>query len=151
MTKKITERAQALWHRFVPNREAREGILYIFFGGLTTLVNWVVYFSFVRLMGGSSPTPLVTNISNALAWVLSVLFAYVTNKKYVFRGGRGGLRELALFFSARVSSYLIFDLLFFNLFTVVFRLPHGAVKIMANVLVVAYNYFASKFVVFKGK
>ena len=54
-------------------------ILYLFFGGCTTLVNIIVYYICSR-MG------LRTSLSTVIAWALSVLFAYVTNRKFVFKG-----------------------------------------------------------------
>ena len=72
----------------------KEIVLYVFFGGLTTLVNFVVYLGLKNLFG----VPMVA--SNIIAWVVSVLFAYVTNKIYVFESKdtspRAILRELFL-------------------------------------------------------
>jgi putative flippase GtrA len=81
-----------------------------------------------------------------------VLFAYVTNKRYVFkskakRAAAG--RELALFFTARLGSYFLFDVGLYNLLVVGFSLHHAPVKIVANVCVVVFNYVASKWGIFK--
>ena len=134
--------------------------LYVFFGALTTLVNWIVYFLVTRLLGlngyeqGSGPYQLVANIGNVAAWVLAVLFAYFTNKKFVFQSKAdaktGAWREFWLFVSARLASLVIFDVALFNL---LLRLGMNADgdKLLMNVLVILFNYFASKLVIFRKK
>lgn len=57
-------------------KKYREIILYLFFGGCTTLVNIVSYYMCSRIGMG-------TAVSTVIAWVLSVLFAYATNRKFV--------------------------------------------------------------------
>lgn len=85
-------------------KKYEEIIAYVFFGGLTTLVNIVVFF-------------IVNDVlhvhylaANAAAWLASVLFAYVTNRKWVFKSKCSGasaiLREMMLFIGARVMSGL---------------------------------------------
>ncbi len=129
---------------------------YILFGVLTTLVNYAVYWLMTLLTGmrsraaDSTDYVLRANISNLTAWVAAVLFAFVTNKKYVFRSSRGwrdgALKELLLFFAARAASYLIFDLLLFTL--CLYIMPDLLDKLLMNVLVVIFNYFMSKKLVF---
>lgn len=142
--------------RFVPPA-LLQAVSYVFFGALTTLVNWGIYFAGTAALRpeqyrGTPTHALLLNLINIAAWALSVLFAYATNKRYVF-GSRAeklsALRELGLFVSARVASYLLFDLALYNLMVFGMGLAHGWVKILMNVLVVAFNYFASKFVIFK--
>lgn len=133
-----------------------EAVSYIFFGGLTTLVNWLVYFLMIQLLQpeNSQNQALLFNITQISAFALSVLFAFLTNKKYVFfsKTKKGAvLRELFSFFSFRIGSYLVFDLLLYNVFVFSFHINHWLTKIFMNVLVVIANYFASKFVVFRNK
>ena len=138
----------------------RELILYVVFGFLTTLVNWIVYFLVTRLLGlngyeqGSDPYKLIANIGNVAAWVLAVLFAYFTNKKYVFQSTAdaktGAWREFWLFVSARVASLLIFDASLFNLLLIL-GVNADADKLLMNALVILFNYFASKLVIFRRK
>ncbi len=138
----------------------RELFNYALFGALTTLVNWGVYFALTTLLNpegypaDSAQRKLILNASQLAAWVLSVIFAFVTNKRYVFKSQavRGGaLRELLAFSSARVLSYLLFDVLVYNLFVFSLGVSHSFTKVLMNVLVVLFNYFASKYVVFRGK
>ncbi len=143
--------------KLISNPHIREMFFYVLFGGLTTLVNWVVYFISAALLrpeqyAGTAAEALLLNAINILAWVLSVLFAYVTNKRYVFQSKEkkaGAVREFFLFLSARVMSYLLFDLLFYNALVFGAQMDHRWVKILMNVLVVVFNYFASKLVIFK--
>lgn len=134
-----------------------EMAVYIFFGVLTTLINWVIYTLLTFALGmetypeGSGSYLFIGNVSNAVAWVVSVLFAFITNKRYVFKSNttreNGAWKEFGLFVSARVLSLLIFDLGLYTL--LLFVLPHQVDKILMNVLVVVFNYLASKLVVFK--
>ena len=155
---------QQIWNRIKAlirdKQKLRELILYVVFGGLTTAVNWVVYFLVTRLLGihgmeaGSGAYKLTANIGNIAAWVLSVLFAFFTNKKYVFQSNtnrnNGAWREFWLFVSARVASLIIFDLALFNLLLLL-GMNADWVKLLMNVLVIIFNYVASKWVIFRKK
>lgn len=142
------------------NQKQRELATYALFGVLTTLVNWGVYFALtwaLRAEGYPQDSPalrLILNGSQLSAWVLSVVFAFLTNKKYVFRSDarRGSAwRELVAFASARVLSYLLFDVALYNLCVFSLGIGHGITKLTMNVLVVLFNYFASKYVVFRRR
>ncbi|MCB7305817.1 GtrA family protein [Bariatricus massiliensis] len=114
---------------------------YLFFGVLTTLVNMTVYY--VCYQGGN----MSNTGSTAAAWLVSVVFAFVTNKQYVFDGGvwtlRGALGEGIRFAGGRLGTgavelvlmYLTVDLLGF---------PGILMKAAANVLVIVLNYVISK-------
>lgn len=138
----------------------RELILYVIFGVLTTAVNWVVYLAVTGLLGmnaaaeGSARFVLISNAGQVLGWILSVLFAYATNKRFVFQSHAGmksgALKEFFLFVSARVASLVIFDLLLFNALLLL-GMNDKWDKLLMNVLVVIFNYVASRFVVFKKK
>ena len=145
---------------FSDKKRTREIALYVLFGVLTTLVSWAVYLAFTRLMGigkmeeGSGRYVLVSNLGQVISWIAAVLFAYFTNKKYVFQskaGAKDGAwREFWLFVSARVASLLIFDLLLFNV-CLMLGMDDRVDKLLMNVLVVIFNYAASKWVIFKKK
>lgn len=130
--------------------------VYLFFGVLTTLVNWVVYEALKALLGlaaypqGSPAWTLIANVCQGIAWVASVLFAYGVNRRYVFESDtrRGDFfKEMWQFISSRALGYLLFDLLLFNIF-LLFMADRPA-KLIMNVFVIIYNYVASRFVVFK--
>ena len=136
MVQKIKDLVQKHW----------DILSYLFFGGLTTVVNYLVYLPCYNLLSLSAA------ISNAIAWVIAVAFAYLTNKPFVFRSHDWSLKtvvpELAKFVTCRIGSGLLetgilfvcVDLLQWN----------GNVwKLITSVLVVILNYVASKLVVFK--
>ncbi len=124
----------------------KEVILYLLFGGLTTLVNFATYAALAHLLHW--PTVL----STAVAWFLSVLFAYITNKIWVFESRtntlRALLRETLAFFACRVFSGVL-DLLIMWVCVDLLFLNDLVIKILSNVLVVVLNYLFSKLWIFK--
>ena len=122
----------------------KEIIMYLVFGVLTTVVNIVVYFLSAELLN------INYLISNALAWFLSVLFAYITNIKYVFESSSQNiLKEAVSFFSSRLATGIL-DMVLMWLF-VYFNVVNDVIaKVIVNVIVVVLNYVLSKLVVFKG-
>lgn len=123
-------------------------IVYLVFGVLTTVVNYIVYLPCYNLLGLSAA------VSNAVAWVFAVAFAYVTNKPFVFRSHDWSWKvvfpELTKFVACRVASgvmetailFVTVDLLFWD---------GNMMKLVTSVLVVILNYVASKLLVFKNK
>ncbi|MDR2355577.1 MAG: GtrA family protein [Clostridiales Family XIII bacterium] len=124
-----------------------ELVSYIFFGALTTLVGFGTYAAAYYVLPVRGTTP-----SNLVSWVAAVLFAYCTNRKWVFQSEATGLqnvlKELLSFGSARLFALLAET---FLLWLLVDRLymPNLPVKLVLNVLVVVLNYLLSKFWVFK--
>lgn len=124
----------------------KSAILYVMFGGLTTIINIAIYAicHYIFIIGN--------NTSNVIAWVVSVLFAYLTNKIYVFECKKTGytslLNELLLFFCGRLASGFL-DILLMYYWVNVKNLPALIVKIIVNIIVIILNYLISKFVVFK--
>ena len=121
---------------------------YLFFGGLTTAVNYVVYLPCYNWLGFSAA------VSNAIAWAVAVAFAYLTNKPFVFRShdwsAKTVVPELSRFVSCRVGSGLAETLILF--LAVDLMGWNGNIwKLLTNVLVVVLNYIGSKFLVFKNK
>ena len=138
----------------------REVIVYLFFGGLTTLVSWVVYFSMTALLGpenyetGSAAQKLILHGSQWTSWLLSVLFAFFTNKRFVFKSEEkraGARREFLRFASARLIGYFLFDAFLYDAFIYRLGVDHRITKVLMNVLVVIFNYFASKYLIFRRK
>ena len=121
-------------------------ILYIIFGVGTTLVNIVTYFLFRKI--GLSIT-----VSSVLSWILAVLFAYVTNKLYVFESKNTGfsetVKECILFYLGRVAT-LVLDLIILLIFVKKLNFNELVIKILSNVIVIILNYVISKLFVFKS-
>lgn len=126
----------------------REIVLYVFFGGLTTLVSIASYWILVDFLH------MHYMAATVLSWILSVTFAYVTNRKWVFLSRAHGflpvLRELVLFYAARLLSGVMEMGLMFGGVSIL-HLNDKAVKIFANVLVIIANYILSKCFVFRKK
>ena len=121
----------------------KEIIMYLVFGVLTTVVNIVVYYIFSNLLH------MNYLFSNAMAWFLSVLFAYVTNRKYVFDSKNNQIiKEAISFFGSRLATGIMDMVLMW--FLVNFNIVNDVVaKVVDNVIVVILNYILSKLVVFK--
>lgn len=162
---------QRLWEKY------REIITYLVFGVLTTVVGFGTYFVILTVAEkgfGILPTDSGYNAvrvaAQVLQWVLAVLFAYFTNKRFVFRAEKGNeARRLTEFFAARLfslgaDSLVTFGVIFllgrvgyetFGItidilvsFTVSFT-PDFWGKMAAAVVVIVLNYLLSKFIVFK--
>lgn len=122
-----------------------EVILYLFFGGLTTIVSIGSYVIFLRILEGNAL------IANIISWVFAVLFAYITNRIWVFhsknKGIRSVLKELASFFSGRIATLVMEEAI---LWVGIEWLSMGniLIKIIAQVFVVIANYIISKFFIF---
>ena len=121
---------------------------YLFFGGLTTVVNYLVYFPCYYWLGISA------TVSNVIAWIVAVAFAYVTNKPFVFRSHDWRWKtvapELTKFVGCRIGSGLLETAIIF--LTVDLLSWNGILwKIITSVLVVLLNYVASKLLVFRKK
>lgn len=126
----------------------REIVSYIFWGVMTTAVNYAAYF----LLRNVFLVPLVAG--NIAAWAVSVLFAYFVNKLFVFRSKdwtwRVALRELWQMVASRIFS-LGLETGILWLFVEKLLLNEFIVKLAANVLVVIVNYVLSKFIIFNKK
>ena len=122
----------------------RELLLYILFGILTTVVNIFAYLFCSKFLN----IPYL--ISNILAWFFSVLFAYITNRIWVFESENTNiLKEISLFFSSRLFSGIL-DTILMILFIDVLLIDDFLSKIVIAVVVVIVNYVLSKRVIFKN-
>lgn len=120
-------------------------LLYLFFGGCTTLVNVVVYGLCAHVAA------LSTTVSTVVAWVAAVLFAYITNRTWVFesraRTAPDILRELWSFLLCRLATGAL-DLAIMYLCVDRLGLPDIPIKLLSNLLVIVLNYVASKLIIF---
>ena len=125
-----------------------EVLSYLIFGVLTTVVNYLVYIPVYNMLGLSAA------VSNMIAWAVAVVFAYLTNKPFVFKSNDWSAKtvipELIKFVSCRIASGVAETLIL--LITVDILGWNGNVwKLVTSVLVVVLNYFASKFLIFRKK
>lgn len=124
----------------------RDILMYLIFGVLTTIVNYIVFLPVYNWMALSAA------VSNAIAWVVAVAFAYLTNKPFVFKSHDWSWKtvapELTKFVSCRVASGAMETVIL--LITVDVLGWNGNIwKLITNILVVIVNYFGSKLLVFK--
>ena len=129
-------------------KKYKEGLLYLFFGVLTTLINIVVFYVFTKVI------TLDELVANVIAWVIAVLFAYVTNRIWVFNSHCetkvAFLKEIVSFYGGRVFTLLVEEAMLF-VFIKLLSLNALAVKIVAQVVIIVLNYVISKLFVFKKK
>ena len=126
----------------------REVFWYLVCGAGTTAVNLVCFWCCANLLR----TP--TAVSTAIAWLFSVVFAYITNRTFVFHSQNSGLaailREMTAFFGARIFSGAL-DVALMVIFVDGLHLPEMWMKMAVNVLVTVCNFVASKWIVFREK
>ena len=124
----------------------KEQILYVFFGGLTTIINWGAYALCYNVLGVSNVPSVI------IAWILGVAFAFVTNKIWVFESRsfdtKTVLRELWTFVAARLATGLL-DLGIMYLAVDVLGGNGNVWKLISNVVVIILNYVFSKLIVFR--
>ena len=129
-------------------KKYRQMILYVLFGGITTVINMAVYALCYEICGMSNV------LSTVLAWLVSVLTAYITNKIWVFESRafdrKTIAREMASFFGCRIATgvldvgimYAAVDVMGWN----------GTLwKMISNVFVIILNYIASRLLIFREK
>lgn len=127
-------------------KKYRELVWYVICGGMTTVVNIVTYGVCADILG------IHYLVSNFIAWVLSVLFAYVSNRTLVFKSKKRGasaiFREFTLFVSGRLMS-MAGDMIIMFLCVSVAMLPGIVAKILSNIFVMIFNYVFSKLIIFR--
>jgi len=133
--------------KFKPFYEKRRDIvLYIFFGGLTTVVS---FFTFWLFADGFS---LDVFIANTISWVLAVAFAFFTNRIWVFEAPttnkKDFLVQLILFYGGRLLSFA-FEMAVLFIFIKQLGLNKLIVKLLATIIVLILNYIISKVIVFR--
>ena len=159
-------------------QKKKQLILYLLFGAVTTVVSLFACYVTLRLGAlvwhdeNGDPTAFVDVLGSTSQWIVGVLVAFMTNKKWVFteseRGGPATLKQLGVFSGARVGTYflevvinlLVIDLLYrmsypdptFFLLGISFTLSARVwAKVVSSILVVIANYFISKLIVFREK
>lgn len=125
----------------------KEIIMYIIFGILTTIVNFITFYLLTL-------TPVDKNIANIIAIIASVLFAYFTNSKFVFNSIASNikekLKEFYKFILGRALTMIIEAGGFYLLFTIM-GIQELISKLLISVIIIILNFFISKFFAFKKK
>lgn len=142
--KKMTARIRQLAIHY------REILSYLIVGVLTTVVGLGTYYLCIYTVLDPAD-PLMLQAANVISWLLSVTFAYVTNRKFVFLSKDPHIgREMASFYLGRLSTLLL-DMGFMGLFVSVLHFNASGTKLVDQVIIIVANYVISKKLVFKKK
>lgn len=127
-------------------KQHKEGLLYLFFGGLAFLLSVCLFWVFHVLL---SVNELIANV---FTWVICVCFAYMTNRTWVFRAKTNGfgafVKQMGGFFAGRLFTLVVEELIIF-VFITQLAFNSMVVKILAQVVVIVLNYVISKLLIFK--
>lgn len=127
-------------------KKYKQTILYLIFGVLSTIVNIVTYVVCTRNLN------IEFLISNWIAWIVAVLFAYITNKFFVFESKKTNIKFLIKEFSSFVSCRIlsgITEMILMYIMISLMSLNDFIVKIITNIVVVILNFIFSKLIIFK--
>ncbi|MDT3844114.1 MAG: GtrA family protein [Bacillota bacterium] len=131
-------------------KQGKELVNYLIVGILTTIVSLVIYYALTFTVLEPS-NPLKLQAANILSWIGAVLFAYVTNKLFVFHShGVNILSEFTAFVGARVGT-LFLDMAIMFIGVTVMGYDDRIIKLLVQVVVTIANYLISKFFVFRHK
>ncbi|MCL2071121.1 MAG: GtrA family protein [Oscillospiraceae bacterium] len=126
----------------------REILLYLFFGGLTTVVSISVHYAILFWLADN------TAIATTGSWICAVTFAFFVNKVFVFRSVSTNVadwfKQAFAFYGARIATFFI-ELGFLLLMVDVLHFNEYVMKVIAQVFVLITNYLLGKFWVFKKK
>lgn len=124
----------------------KEVLLYLIFGSFTFVISVCSYALFNVCFG------INELIANIFSWILAVLFAYFTNRTWVFQSSvktlHAYLKEIISFFSGRILTLFVEEVILF-IFITTLKLNSMVVKVVAQMIVIILNYVVSKFFVFK--
>ena len=125
-----------------------EIIRYLIIGVLTTIVSLGVYYLLVFTIFNPK-IPLELQMTNIISWICAVIFAYVTNRKYVFKiENKSSKKEIIKFFTSRISTLFI-DMLLMYILVSLCNFNDKVIKLLVQVIITILNYVFSKFIVFK--
>ena len=120
----------------------KELVSYVIFGAFTTLINIAVYLLLTDIFH------INYIIANIMAWFVSVMFAYVTNRIWVFESDNENVaKEVFLFYGGRIFTVVV-DTLLMILFIDVLSIGNFVSKITVSIIVIILNYLFSKWIVF---
>ena len=138
------EQIKQLYERY------KEIVNYLIFGVLTTVISLLVYYIFVfTILDPENAIQL--QIANFISWVAGVIFAYITNRKFVFESKNDNkIKEASKFVASRIIT-LIADMIIMFLGVTTLHLNDKIVKLISQVIVIVSNYVFSKLFVFVKK
>ena len=124
----------------------KEVLLYLFFGGLTTVVSIASYYVAYKICD------INVLIANIISWIFAVTFAYITNKIWVFdskaKGAKAVLAEITKFYTGRLATLVVEEAIIL-VFDTLLHFNSMIVKLVAQIIIIVLNYVISKIFVFK--
>lgn len=131
-------------------KQNKEVINYLIFGVLTTIISLLVYYgTTLTFLNPNNPTAL--QVANVISWIAGVIFAYITNRKYVFQSkNKAILKEISSFIGARLIT-LVMDMLIMFIGVTVLKGNDKILKLISQAIVIISNYLFSKLFVFNAK
>ena len=126
----------------------KEIINYLIFGVLTTVVSLVTYYICVyTILDPDNAVQL--QIANVISWIISVAFAYITNRKFVFESKeKNKIKEASKFVTSRIAT-LLMDMAIMYVGVTALKFNDKIMKLVSQVVVIVMNYILSKILVFK--
>lgn len=132
--------------------EHKEGMRYLVFGVLSTIVNIVTALLTYYVIFAKLPEEVKVNLSTIIAIIAAWIFAYVTNKLYVFDSKTNTIKELmkeiGSFVGCRIVTAIV-ELIIMNVFVTKLQFNYILMKIISNVIVIILNFIFSKLLIFK--
>ncbi|MBQ9853706.1 MAG: GtrA family protein [Bacilli bacterium] len=126
----------------------KELILYLIFGVLTMIVSLSSYYLLTKTILNPNKG-IELQIANIISWVTCVTFAYITNRKYVFKSkNEKKIKEILSFYLSRISS-LIVEMTLMYIFVTILNYSDSIMKLINQVIITILNYILSKLIVFK--
>ena len=125
----------------------KEIILYLIFGVLTTVVSLLTYY-LCTITFLNPNNAIEIQIANIISWITCVTFAFFTNRKYVFESKEDIKKEGIKFYISRLSALLI-DVVMIFIFVSLLKINDKIIKLVNQVIIIIFNYAASKLFVFK--
>ena len=125
-------------------KEIKEMISYIVVGGCTTLINFVIYWMVLQVINQG------WLVANSISWLGAVIFAFVANKRYVFKSDKNAKTEGIQFFGLRLVTLMVENILLY-LFIQLIGMNELVAKVVVSVVTVVANYGICKYKIFVGK
>lgn len=142
----MMDKIKELWKKY------EEIIAYLIVGGMTTVVSWAAKFIANYFLFGNTmyPTSFQNGVLSIINWTAGVIFAYFTNRKFVFKSKEPMLKEIPKFVLSRVFT-LILDVVVMQVLNVWLKVDLIIATVISAVLVIVGNYVFSKLFVFNDK
>lgn len=138
----MLKRGSSLIKRVISFVTNKQTILYIIFGLLATVVNWAVYIPLCPILGSAA-------LSDIISTTLAILFAYLTNKTFVFGSRSWSVKvvfpEITKFFSSRLFAFLV-ELAIVGLMADILGLNENIWKLIASVFTMILNYICTRYI-----